>query len=137
MLREIREYKPNNLAYEIGKRFSQTDVIKSVNVQLRELIMGQPDFIKKQSDICKFVTHYTREPMIEKLNDSQHWFYCKDTNAKLFPKTIYDLANIFVSGGNYRDKQDELCATVGVMIDDGDSIVDKHSGYVIRKLDFS
>lgn len=137
MLREIREYKPNNLAYEIGKRFSQSDVIKSVNVQLRELIMGQPDFIKKQSDICKFVTHYTREPMIEKLNDSPHWFYCKDTNAKLFPKTIYDLANIFVSGGNYRDKQDELCATVGVMSDDGDSIVDKHSGYVIRKLDFS
>ena len=137
MLREVREYKPNNLAYELGKRCSQPNVITSVNVKLRELIMGQPDFIKKQSDICKFVTYFTREPMIDKLNESPYWLYCKDTNAKLFPKSIYDLANTYVSEGNYRDKQDELCATIGVMSDDGDSIVDKHSGYVIRKLDFN
>ena len=137
MLREVREYKPNNLAYEIGKRTNTIDIVTSMHVKLRELIMGQPDFIKKQTDICKFVAQYTREPMIEQLNESPYWFYCKDTNAKLFPKAIFDLANTFVSGGDYHSKQDSICATVGVMSDDGDSIVDRHSGYVIRKIDFS
>ena len=137
MLREVRESKQNNLAFEIGKRTTTIDGLTSAHVDLRELIMGQPDFIKKQTDICKFVAQYTREPMIEQLNESPYWFYCKDTNTKLFPKAIFNLANTFVSGGDYQNKQAEICTNVGVMSDAGDSIVDKHSGYIIRKLDFS
>jgi len=137
MLREIRALKPNNLAHELGKLAKAEDIITSPHVELRELILGQDDFIKKQTDICLFVKKYGRAPMVEQLNESPHWFYCVDTNVKLFPISIYELATTFVSGGNYRKKQDEIAAKLGVMSDDGDSIVDKESGYVIRKIDFS
>lgn len=137
MLREIRALKPNNLAHELGKLAKAEDIITSPHVELRELILGQDDFIKKQTDICQFVKKYGRAPMVEQLNESPHWFYCVDTNVKLFPISIYELATTFVSGGNYRKKQDEIAAKLGVMSDDGDSIVDKESGYVIRKIDFS
>ena len=137
MLREVRLLKPNNLAYEIGKLANTDDILASPHIELRELILGQDDFVKKQSDICKFVTQYGRMPMVEQLNESPHWYYCVDTNTKLFPISIYELANTFVSGGDYRAKQDIICAKLGVMSDDGDSIVDRESGYVIRKIDFS
>lgn len=137
MLRGIRAMKPNNLAYELGKLANTDDILGSPHIELRELILGQDNFVKKQTDICKFVTQYGRMPMVEQLDESPHWYYCIDTNTKLFPMSIYELANTFASGGDYRRKQDELCATLGVMSDDGDSIVDKESGYVIRKIDFS
>jgi hypothetical protein len=137
MLRGIRAMKPNNLAYELGKLANTDDILGSPHIELRELILGQDNFVKKQTDICKFVTQYGRMPMVEQLDESPHWYYCIDTNTKLFPVSIYELANTFASGGDYRRKQDELCATLGVMSDDGDSIVDKESGYVIRKIDFS
>lgn len=137
MLREIRDMKQNNVAYEIGKLANKSELIQSPHMELRELILGQEDFVKKQIDICNFVKQFTRAPMVEQLNESPHWFYCVETNVKLFPISIYELATTFVSGGNYRKKQDEICAKLGVMSDDGDSIVDKESGYVIRKIDFS
>ena len=138
MLREVQDYKANNLSIEIGKQTTTTtSSIVSPNEALKKLIMGHTDFIKKQTYICKFVQNYTREPMIEQLNESPHWYYCKDTNVKLFPVSIFQLANTFVSGGNYQDKQDELCVKIGVMSDNGDAIVCKYSGEELRKLDFS
>ena len=59
--------------------------------------------------------------------------YCKDTNTKLFPLSLYRLANTFVSGNDYQDMLDIVCAEVGTDSDDGDAIVDKHSGYILRK----
>jgi len=137
-LKEIQLYKPNNLAYELGKMSnSNDDFIYSPYLKLRDMILGQDDFPKKQSDICRFVDKFCRKPMVEQLSEDAHWHYCKETNTKLFPISIHELAETFVSGGDYRHKQDELRHTVGIMSDDGDSIVDKHSGFVIRKIDFS
>jgi hypothetical protein len=137
MLHEVRTYKANNLAYELGKQANSADLIVSPNAKLRDSIMGQPDFSKKQYDICRFIEQFCREPLVEQLNESPHWFYCKDTNTKLFPASIFQLANTFTNGGDYRKKQDEICALVGVMSDDGDAIVDRESGFVIRLIDFS
>ena len=138
LLKDIQLSKPNNLAYELGKMASSNDdYIYSPYLKLRDMIMGQTDFPKIQSDICRFVDKFGRKPMVEQLNEDAHWFYCKETNTKLFPISIHELAEAFVSGGDYRHKQDELTHTVGIMSDDGDSIVDKYSGFVIRKIDFS
>jgi hypothetical protein len=71
------------------------------------------------------------------LDEDQNWLYCKDTNTKLFPVSIHTLAKTFISGADYLRKLDELCNSVGIMSDDGDAIVDKHSGFVMRKIDFS
>jgi len=138
LLKEIQLYKPNILAYELGKMAnSNDDLIYSPYLKLRDMILGQDDFPKKQNDICRFVDKFCRKPMVEKLNDDAHWFYCKETNTKLFPMSIHELAETFISGGDYAHKQEELRHTVGIDSDDGDSIVDKYSGFVICKKDLS
>jgi hypothetical protein len=138
ILKDIQMSKPNNLAYELGKMStSNDDLIYSPYLRLRDMIMGQDDFPKIQHDICRFVDKFCRKPMVEQLNEDAHWFYCKETNTKLFPISIHELAETFVSGGDYRHKQEELRHTVGITSDDGDSIVDKYSGFVICKIDLS
>jgi hypothetical protein len=101
------------------------------------MIISQDDFQKKQNDLVKFVDMFCREPMLDELKEDIQWLYCKDTNTKLVPQSIYKLARVFISGGDYTAKLDAICRTNGVLSDDGDSIVDKASGYVLRKIDFA
>ena len=136
-LAEITRKKHSILAYELGKRAVKIDAIQSPYLNLRELILTQDDFVKKQQDIIIFVDNCCRDPMVLQLNDDQHWLYCLRTNTKLLPRFLYDLATVFAQGGDYSLKQAEICHEIGVMSDDGDAIVDKHSGYIIRKIDFS
>ena len=42
-----------------------------------------------------------------------------------------------MNGDDYPRKLESVLAAVGVLSDDGDSEVDKHSGFVLRKRDFS
>ena len=133
----FKQYKANNFAYDFGKMAEKQTVVESLFVPLREKILSQDGFVKKQSDIVRFATNYTREPMIAELNESPHWLYCKDTNTKLLPSFLVSLAKTFVMGGDYQSELNKICRTNGIISDDGDSIVDKYSGYVIRKIDFS
>jgi len=137
LLTEILQKKHSIYAYELGKRAAKPDIIQSPFLELRELILTQEDFVKKQQDIILFVDNCCRDPMVLQLNDDQHWLYCLRTNTKLLPRFLYDLAKTFVHDGDYSLKQAEICHEIGVLSDDGDAIVDKHSGYVIRKIDFS
>lgn len=137
ILREIQLYKANNLAYEIGKTAKKNDTLDSPHIFLREMIMSQEDFSKRQKDICTFVENFCREPMIDNLNEEQFWFYCKDTNTKLFPVSIHRLAASYVSGGDYQETLNIVCHELGTEGDDGEAIVDKYTGYVLRKKDLS
>jgi hypothetical protein len=136
-LREIQLYKQNNLAFALGGLANTEDLLTSPHMKLRDLIMGQSNFSKKQRDICTFVDEFCRDPMIENLDENPNWKYCKDTNLKLFPQSVYQLANAFISGENYITKLNEICHKYGELSGDGDSIVDKHSGFLLRKIDFS
>jgi len=135
--KEIQTYKTNNLAYEMGNMASTVTIINSPYLKLRDLIIGQDDFAKKQGDICLFADRFTREPMISELEESPHWLYCKETNTKLLPRFLLDLAKVFVTGGNYSQKLAEVCRTNGRISEDGDSVVDRHSGMIIQKLEYS
>jgi len=137
ILNEIQLYKPNNLAYEIGKLANAAEIIVSPYLKLRDLILGQDDFAKKQQDIMRFVDKFCRNAMVDNLDENQYWFYCIDTNTKLLPVFLYKLATEFINGGDYQLLLDEICREIGTLSDDGDAIVDKHSGFIIRKLDFS
>jgi len=134
---EIKSHKSNNLSYELGKFASVNDGIQSPYLYLRNMILGQDDFTKKQFDIVRFVDKFCREPMVNELEENAHWKYCKDTNIPLMPTFLFQLANVFINGGDFALKEAEICNEIGVLSDDGDSIVDKHSGFVIRKLEFS
>ena len=134
VLNDFLKNRTNNIAYELGK-YANLDVgMISPYASLRDKIFAQTDFIKKQNDICMFYSNFCREPLAE--GEDKHWFYCKETNIKLLPQSIYFLASEFVKGGDYSIKLSEICRFYGKMSDDGDSIVDKYSGYVLRKIDF-
>lgn len=136
ILRDIKLMRADRTAFEIGKRANLTEIIISPYAKTRDLILGQSDFVKKQRDICKFVSMFCREPIQD---ESPHVYYCNSTNVKLFPVSLFQLANTFVTGGDYRRKLNEICADSNIVAvsDDGDSIVDKHCGLVIKKLDFN
>ena len=137
ILKDIQLYKANNLAYMLGSLATENDAIQSPHLLLRDRIFGQDNFTKKQQDIIIFVRNYCRSPMVAELNEHHAWLYCKDTNTKLFPISLSELATVFIDGGNYNQKLEELCHSNGMLSDDGDSIVDKYSGFVLRKMDFS
>jgi len=136
-LKEIQLHKMDNLAGILGNLASKIDTITSPYIRLRDLILGQDDFSKKQYDICRFVEKYCRDPLVEQEEENSWWKYCKETNTKLFPLSLFRLAEAFVNGDNYPHKLDEVSREYGILSDDGDSIVDKHSGFVLRKIDFS
>ena len=133
---QVKKEKYNDYAYDLGKTHIQEEIAESPHRSLRDQVLGQDDFQKKQADIIHFVELFCREPMIEILEETPHWMFCRDTNIPLFPISLYKLATVFCTGGNYISKLAEVCRDVGVLSDDGDSIVDKHTGYVLRKIDF-
>jgi hypothetical protein len=134
-LKHIQAYKQNLLSYELGKQTQLEDLIVSPYAKLLSLIVGQDDFIKKQSDLCTFETEYCREAMVVELKEDAQWLYCKETNVKLLPVSIKLLAQAFVYG-DYQRTLAELCHSHGRQSDDGDAIIDKYSGWELQKLDF-
>ena len=135
-LRHIQAYKQNLVSYELGKLATASESIISPHATLLDSILSQDDFIKKQNDITWFANEYCREPMVAELHENAHWLYCKETNTKLLPITLKTLAQAFLYG-DYKATLDELCHSYGRLSDDGDSVVDKNSGYVLRKIDFA
>jgi tRNA-binding EMAP/Myf-like protein len=136
--------KYNDQKYNLGLSVSQEQQQKIVSPysKLRNLILGQNDFIKRQNDIVRFVSLYCREgdPSIPNLNDgemeNEWWLYCVKTNTKLLPKFHYILANTFITNNSkYDDVLNELKRQIGQRSDDGDAWVDEHSGEVICLID--
>ena len=137
-LRHVQLYKQNYLTKKIGTLLNEMEKgIQSPHAELFQIILSNADFVKKQYDIVKFCEKFTRTPMEEMQQENPYWLYCIDTNTKLVPVFILILAETFTSGQDYSIKMDEIMRKQGVLSDDGDSIVDKHSGYVIRSIDFS
>jgi hypothetical protein len=135
VLNEVLERKYNDYAVSLGKRAVQVENVESPYEPLRRMIMSQGDFVKRQTDIVRFVENFTREPMLLQ-NEEQYWMYCKDTNTKLFPLSIYTLARAFVNSDTYNETLDRLCSEIGILSSDGDNIIDKHTQYVLRPMDF-
>jgi hypothetical protein len=135
-IKEIQATRANRLAFALGSYANTADLVQSPHLALRDLIFGQDDFSKKQFDICQFVDKFCREPMVAERNEDFFWFYCKDSNTKLFPCSLHQLALVFISGGDYAVELDKVSREVGILGDDGYAIVDRHTGYTLRKIDF-
>lgn len=134
--RESQLHKQNNMCVALGKQLLRPDeeLVESPYLKLRELILSQDEFIKKQHDIVKFVDMFTRAPLVD-LNEDIAWNYCKQTNTKLFPIHHYDLAKTFIyEPENYQKVLDIMCAQYGKKMDN--MIVDKTSGWMLKYLDF-
>ncbi len=101
---------------------------------LCELIISQKDLVKKYNNIKKFCINFVREYYE---NENKYWLYCKSTNNKLIPLFYYKLANAFLNNQNYGLVLDKICAEQGTISDDNNNWVDKHSGYIIKHIEFS
>ena len=119
---------------KIGEKVQGNEITSSPYSELRELILSQQDFVKKQTDIIRFINKTCR-PAQESKNESEFWYYCLETNVKLFPTFFGVLANAFFSG-TYNDVVEEIAANQGRLSDDGDKVVDKYSGYTIKNIEF-
>jgi hypothetical protein len=136
--------KYNNQKYNLGANIEDDKFVRpfSPYKSLVDLIMGQRDFVKKQTDIIRFTNTYTRQsldgfgPLNEKETD--HWLYCIKTGVKLLPIFVYNLADKFITEGQYEyiNYLNILKSTIGKESDDGDWWVDKHSGWTICQIDF-
>ena len=135
-LRLNERYQYNDTQLKMGINATEDDpIVVSPYAQLRDLILGHQDIVKRNNDILRFQVTFTRDPSE---TEDEFWFYCKESNQKLLPKFIYTLASTFVQNQyNYVRVLDQICATQGKLSDDGNSWVDEHSGYVIKMVEFS
>lgn len=124
--------KYNKIYNKIAAGIEVREIVESPYENLRDLILGQSDFVKKQYDIQKFAINFCRVSLDK---EDPYWLYCIKTNIKLLPAFISRLANTFVSNGDYLLEIDKVCAEQGTISEDGDHWVDKYSGYIIKNID--
>ena len=127
--------KYDRMKYEIALKLQDRTVITSPYAKLRNIILSQTDFVKRQQDILKFINKNCRESNFGFGDESPYWYYCVKTGVKLLPTFYKTLADAYFSG-NYLSILDKISADRGTKSDDGDKIVDKYSGYLIRVIEF-
>ena len=132
---------------EISRKYNKERFLLSKEIDLdiennespftkyRDLILGQSDFVKKQTDIIAFTRLATR-PANQK--ESKYWLYCKETGLPLLPEFKFKLATYYITNQDgYNDYVDRLIKEMkAVKSDDGDKWIDIHTGYVIKMIDF-
>ena len=104
------------------------------NEKLRDRIFASPDQIKKNYYIKIFALNFLR---YSNSDENKYWLYCKDTSKKILPLFFLKLANVFDDKEKYLIELDTICAEQGTISDDNSFWVDKHSGYIIKRIEFS
>ena len=132
-MKKNKLYKFNNSNYELGMTVTEMLSSESPYSKLRDVILGQGDFIKKQNDVVRFVKVYTRT---NEDDEDPMWLYCIKTNTKLLPSFLSKMALAFVNNDNYEFVTEKICAEQGTLSDDGDRWVDKYSGYTITNINY-
>jgi hypothetical protein len=135
------KYKYNKQQYELGVIGDNEEaVVVSPYSKLRDAILGTEDFVRKQNDIVRFCTRFTRESTIEEeSNDpkNKYWLYCIKTNTQLMPLFYFTLARAYlISPDEYQEEMAIIIKDIGKLSDDGDMWVDKYSGYPIKAIDY-
>lgn len=135
--------KNNNEHYEYGEKMENGNeiIIKSPYVSIRDEILSEKDFVKKQINIIEFVEKFTRTNDVNNDKETNNWLYCKDTGVELLPKFYYTLAKSYVINkdtynvSGYLKKMDEILEENGITIDG--NWVDKNSGFIIQSIDYN
>ena len=139
-------YKYNDRKYKMGIHAAGAaagddddddfDAIISPMEPLKDKIVAQTDFVKRQFDLMQFITSFTRKAN-EIMDEDPHWLYCIKSNAKLLPSFYEAIAIAFIQsdGGGLNVVIDTICKERGTISDDGEAWVDKFSGAVIKKIE--
>jgi hypothetical protein len=144
-------YKYNDRKYKLGFHAATSasagdgdgdgddiDAIISPMEPLKDKIIAQTDFVKRQHDILQFITSFTRKAN-EIMDEDPNWLYCIKSNAKLLPSFYESIAVAFLQGGSGTNSLsvviDTICKERGTISDDGEAWVDKYSGALIKKIE--
>ena len=145
-------YKYNDRKYKLGFQAAATsagsgdtdadadidDAIISPMEPLKDKIIAQTDFVKRQYDLMQFITSFTRKAN-EIMDEDPHWLYCIKSNSKLLPSFYETIAIAFIQGGAGSNTLsvviDTICKERGTISDDGEAWVDKYSGALIKKIE--
>ncbi|MHA2082259.1 MAG: hypothetical protein ACXABD_00755 [Candidatus Thorarchaeota archaeon] len=138
-LNQFKTLRYNKQQLSLGADIAERNILVSPYASMRDIIMGQSDFVKKQNDIIRFKYSFTRGATSD---EDQYWFYCIETQTKLLPTFVFTLAEAFANQqaannlDEYKRALDKVCADRGTISEDGNTWVDKHSGYEIRTIEF-
>ena len=109
-----------------------TRVIQSPHLPLVYFIQSIDDLQNRSECIRNFKAKFCREAIPP---EDKYWYYCKDTSAKLLPTCIYELALASHTTTAYRTAMNRICRNQGILNEDGNAFIDKHSGFFLRKID--
>ena len=132
----MMKYNDAQLRHQVSADELQ-DIVMSPYERLKTIILGQTDLAKRSADILNFVERYTRGAN-ERLGEDPYWLYCIKTDVKLLPSFLRRLAAAFMSSNtadSYASVMRTICREQGELSDEGNAIVDKHSGYIIMMLE--
>jgi hypothetical protein len=133
-LKELIKHEHTRKYYFYGLETDMYVVKESPHARIRDRILGDnSDKMRQMRNILNFQRMFTQPPILEK-GDSQYWYYCKDTQLKLLPTFLVTLANAYLNGDDVTKTYNMIIKEQGKQVDG--SIVDIHSGYVIRMIDF-
>jgi hypothetical protein len=135
---KLHEFLKTDLNREkLGQGVVMSESEISPYANLRDIILSNQDFVQKQSHILAFASKLCRPPNKYAIDNPEdaNWLYCKTKDIPILPTFLVDLAEAF-QRGDYKNTLERICASRGQISDDGDKIVDKHSGYVIRNIDY-
>ena len=132
--------KNNYKEYLLGQSIIDSIEVKhSPYEKLCNAILGEEDFIKKQTSIFTFCQLYTRiaNDLNDQITENKFWLYCIETGVQLIPSFLFQLAFVFVeTPEKYNSMMDKIIKEQGIISDDGEKWVDKYSGYTIKNIDF-
>ena len=138
-LKYIQSHRQNLLTVELAKTLQNNNTIKSRHTQLRDTILSHTNFPEKQTYLKLFAEKFTRPHLsTEGEKESKYWLYCTETNTKLIPVFLIELATEFVMNGteSYKKKFEDILSNCGDPDSDG-AYYDKNSGYFISKMNFA
>ena len=106
---------------------------KSPHYDLFQEILGIEDYSKKQYYLINFIEKYTRTPG---KNENQYMLYCIDSDSELVPTFMQTVASSFLKNMDMEEVYQKIIDEQGIVSEDGDALVDKHTCYEIRKIYF-
>ena len=127
--------KKNNLMLNISQNINQEELNISPYSKLLIKVLSEKNTVNKYDYIIRFHNKFCRPYDRTNGNESQYWFYCVDTNFKLMPTFLFDLA-VSYKENNFEKKLNKIVKERGIISDDGDKMVDKHSGYIIKFIEY-
>ena len=127
--------KKNNDMVKISRNIEQDELKISPYSKILTIILSQKDIVKKHNDIILFYNKYCRPFELTNSQENAYWSYCLDTDFPLMPTFLYDLAQAYKSN-KFQERLDYISKERGVLSNDGDKVVDKYSGYVIKYIEF-